>query len=146
MTQIADYVAEFKTKAENSAATRRFTDDELEVLYTVAYGTYQQGQYRRAASHFAQLAMYRPTSARFLKGQGASQFMARMYPQASVTYSFLVLLHPGDAEALCMYGHCMLMLGRKDAAYPALRRAVDQQDGSAEFRSRAKALLELIAD
>ena len=145
MTQIAEHVAEFKAKAENSPATRRFTDDELEVLYPVAYGTYQQGQYRRAASHFAQLTLYRPTSARFLKGQGASQFMARLYPQSAATYSFLVLLHPTDVEALCMYGHCMLMLGRKDAAHSALRRAVAQKGGPAEFRKRAKALLELIA-
>jgi predicted Zn-dependent protease len=145
MTQIADHVAEFKAMAENLPATRRFSDADLETLYAIAYASYQQGRYARAASHFGQLTVYRPTSARFLKGQAASQFMARMYQEAAATYAFTLLLHPTDVEALCMYAHSLLLTGRKEAAVDALHRALAVEGGAVEFRNRAKALLELVA-
>jgi type III secretion system low calcium response chaperone LcrH/SycD len=145
MTHLSDYVAEFKAKAENLPAARRFDDADLETIYTVAYGIYQKGDYRKALTHFAFLTLYRPTSARYLKGLGASQFMARQYAAAAGTYAFVLLIQPHDAETLCMYGHAKLLLGERKEANDALAQAARLRDGPSEFIDRAEALLELIA-
>ena len=146
MTQLSDHVAEFKAKAENLPGARRFDDADLEMIYTVAYGIYQKGDYRRAVTHFSFLTLYRPTSVRYLKGLGASQFMAREYTAAAGTYAFLLLIHPRDAETLCMYGHAKLLLGEREEANQALAQAARLRRGPAEFIERADALLELLAD
>lgn len=145
MTQLSDHVAEFKAKAEDLPAARRFDDTDLETIYTVAYGIYQQGDYRKALAHFSFLTLYRPTSVRYLKGLGASQFMAREYTAAAGTYAFLLLIHPRDAETLCMYGHAKLLLGERKEANDALAQAARLRHGATEFIDRAEALLELIA-
>jgi Flp pilus assembly protein TadD len=146
MTQLSDYVAEFKAKAENSPATRRFDDTDLEAIYAVAYGIYQKGDYLKALSHFSFLTLYRPTSARYLKGLGASQFMARQYTAAAGTYAFLLLVQTPDAETLCMYGHALLLLGEREQANKVLARAARLRHGADEFVERAEALLELLVD
>ena len=146
MTQLSDHVAEFKAKAENLPGARRFDDADLEMIYTVAYGIYQKGDYRRAVTHFSFLTLYRPTSPRYLKGLGASQFMVRQYAAAAATYAFLLLIHPRDAETLCMYGHAKLLLGEREEANQALAQAARLRRGPAEFIERADALLELLAD
>ena len=146
MTSLTDCVADFQARTEQLPAARRFTDAELEALYAVAFASYRQGRYGRAASQFGHLALYRPTSARFLKGQGASQFMAMQYAQSAATYAFLILLRADDADALCLYGHSLLMLGDKDGARRPLRQAATLAGAPGEFRRRARALLELIAE
>jgi type III secretion system low calcium response chaperone LcrH/SycD len=146
MMQLTDHVAEFKAKAEALPAARRFDDADLETIYTLAYGIYQKGDYARALTHFRFLTLYRPTSVRYLKGLGASQFMAREYAAAAGTYSFLLLIHPRDAETLCMYGHAKLLLGERAEANQALEQAARLRHCRAEFVERAEALLELIAD
>jgi len=144
MTTTAQAVADLKSGLENTSAAKRFSDADLEAVYALAYGVYKQGQYEKAASQFGFLTLYRPTNARFLKGLGACQFVQRAYAQAAGTYSFLVMLHPEDAEAVCLWGHALLLTGDKTRARLALARAIELPGASEATHARAKALLALL--
>ncbi|MQA40733.1 tetratricopeptide repeat protein [Rugamonas aquatica] len=141
MSASANAVAALRAGVAASAAASRYSDGELELIYGLAYRSYQQGDFAQAARYFSYLTLYRPTDERFLKGLGGSQFMGRLFSQALGSYAFLVLLDPQDAEALCMHGYSLLMLGERQQARAALARAAGLGGGLAPFARKAAALL-----
>lgn len=141
MAQLSDPVAALRAGVAASAAVRRFNDGELALLHGLAYRLYQEGDYLQAARYFSYLTLYRPLNETFLKGLGASQFMARHYEQAAATYAFVLQLVPQDSENFCMYGHSLLLLGDYAAAAAALQVA-SQHEGP--YAARASALIELM--
>ncbi len=145
MTPFERAVAEFKAAVADAPAMRRFDDADLERVYAIAYRLFGQGRFDRAASHFGFLTLYRPASPRFLKGLGASQFMARDFERAAGTWALLVLLEPVDAEAAYLFGRAMLMLGEGRYAEAAFLRAIELGGDGSRFAERARAMLELIA-
>ncbi len=145
MTAFERAVAEFKAAVAGTPAVHRFDDADLERVYAIAYRLFDQGRFGKAASHFGFLTLYRPASPRFLKGLGASQFMARDMEQAAATWALLVLLEPADAEAAYLFGRAMLMLGEGRYAEAAFRRAIELGGTGSPIAERARAMLELIA-
>ena len=130
---------------ENVAPTGLLTSEELNVLHRVAHALYTQGLYADAVRYFWFLALHAPTDIRYLKGLGASLFMAKRFGEAVVTYSFLTVLAPRDTEVQCMCGHALLMNGELEDARDCLEYAAQLPGGKPEFTARAKALLELLA-
>ncbi|THF57276.1 tetratricopeptide repeat protein [Pseudothauera rhizosphaerae] len=145
MTAIPEAITAFQAEFAGTDVARRFTDDELELIYSLAYNLYTQGKYEEAVRYFSFLTVYRPTSTRFLKGLGAAQFMGKRYVEATATYSFVILLDPADAEALCLNGQALLMSGELEDARACLEFATQVPGGKPEFAAKAKALLELIS-
>ncbi len=119
--------------------------EELNVLHRVGHALYTQGLYDDAVRYFWFLSLHAPNDARYLKGMSASLFMAKRFGEAVVTYSFLTVLAPRDAEVQCMCGHALLMNGDLQDARACLEYAARLPNGKPEFVGRAKALLELIA-
>ena len=144
MTTTTELLADFEARHARSPAASRYTDAELEILYAMVHGLYQQGNFEKAASFFSVLTLYRPTSVRFLKGLAASRFMSRSFEAAVSTYAFLVMLQPHDLEAQCMYGNSLLMAGELGEARKVLRGVAAAEEGDLKFKDRAKALLALI--
>ncbi len=144
MNNLASAPTERPIRERNRDVTLLSTE-ELDVLHRVGHGLYTQGLYDDAARYFWFLSLYAPSDTRYLKGMGASLFMAKRFGEAVVTYSFLTMLAPRDAEVQCMCGHALLMNGELQDARVCLEYAVRLPNGKPEFVSRAKALLELIA-
>jgi len=143
MNAFVDPVEEFKAACAGLDAAHRFTDAELEVVYSLAFNLYSSGRYLEALKYFQFLSLYRPVKARFLKGLAACQYMSQQYQEASTTSSLLVLLDPNDAEALFLNGQALLMTGETEDAKLCLQHAASLPGDKGP--ERAKALLELIA-
>jgi Flp pilus assembly protein TadD len=124
-------------------ATIAFSSEELNVMHRWAHAFYTQGAYQDAARYYWFLAQLAPRETTYLKGLGASQFMARRFDEAADTYSLLTLLARRDAEAHCLCGHSLLMLGEHTDARNFLEHAC-RLPGKPEFSAKARALLALI--
>jgi tetratricopeptide (TPR) repeat protein len=135
----------FQAAVARAPAARRFTDAQLEAVYAIAHRLFEHGRYERAARHFGFLTLYRPASARFLKGLGASQFMERDFDRAAATWALLVLLEPEDAEAAYLFARAALMRGEGAHADAALARAIELAEPGSPVAEHAHALLALIS-
>ena len=122
---------------------RVFSGEELSVLHRWAHAFYTQGLYEEAARYFWFLSISAPGETTYLKGLGACQFMARRFEEAADTYSLLTLLALRDAEAHCLCGHSLLMLGELADARGFLGQAC-RLPGKPEFSAKARALLTLL--
>jgi Flp pilus assembly protein TadD len=145
MTPFERAVVEFKDAVARTPAMRRFDDADLEFVYAIAHRLFDRGHFDRAARHFGFLTLYRPADSRFLKGLGASQFMARDIEHAAATWALLVLLEPADADAAYLFGRAMLMLGEGRYAEAAFLRAIELGGAESPLAVRARAMLDLIA-
>jgi Flp pilus assembly protein TadD len=128
----------------NTSTAYRLGQEQLDALHRIADSTYQQGKFEEAARFFWFTWLHAPTDARYLKGLGASLFMGHAFEPAAVAYGCLLQIAPLDAEANCMYGHTLLMLGKRDDARRYLQIALKLPNGAADFHVRANALLDLI--
>lgn len=143
MNDLAKSAATIVLEQDHASSATRFSSQELEVLYGLAYRFYVQARYEDAVECFLLMCALSPTSQRYIKGLAASQFMAGRYADAVGSYSYLLMFAPMDVEALCMCGHALLLRGRLDEAQDCLQHASRLKDGSPEFAARARALLEL---
>jgi type III secretion system low calcium response chaperone LcrH/SycD len=141
--QASPAIEQFKAAAANLAASKRFSDGDLEAVYAHAYNVFGQQQYAKALQMFAFLTMYRPASAKYRKGLAACQKMLGAYADAEQSYSFLLLLDPNDPEPPLGCAECLIRLGNVKDAVLTLKGAIAlaKNAGRADLQSRAEALL-----
>jgi type III secretion system low calcium response chaperone LcrH/SycD len=141
-------IAQFKAGANELAASKRFTDSDLEAVYAHAFNLYQQRQFEQALQIFAFLTTYRPASAKYRKGLAACQKMLGAYVEAEQSYTFLLLLDPNDPEPALACGECLIRLGNVVDARVTLKGAIDlaKNAGRLDIQHRAEALLSAIQE
>src|ERR1700691_1930961 len=145
MSTVAPAAAQHAARSENPGIAEILSAEELNLLHRLAHALYSRGAYDDAVRYFLFLCLHAPADTRYLKGLGASLFMAKRFGEAVVTYSFLTVLAPRDAEVQCLCGHALLMNGELEDARACLEFAARICGGKPEFTGRAKALLELIS-
>ncbi len=144
MSNVAPAAAARAAAPETVLAAGLFSTEEMNVLHRLAYSLYTRGAYDDAVRYFWFLSLHAPRDTRYLKGLGASLFMAKRFSEAAATYALLLHLAPLDPEVLCMSGHALLMQGMLKDARACLELAAALSGEKSEFAARAKALLELI--
>jgi|GEM_PF-2491319 len=139
----ATSVAERAAPRGTADVANIFSTEELNILHRLAHTLYTQGLYDDSTRYFWFLSLHAPTDKRYLKGLGASQFMAKRFGEAVITYSYLAAFAPQDPEVHCMCGHSLLMQGDLADARKCLELAA-ALPGKSPFTERANALLELM--
>lgn len=130
----------------------RFSDEELDVVYAMAFHALTQAQYLQALRYFAFLTLYRPTGVDYLAGLALSQQHLHQYTAAIGTNTLLELLYPATAAAAAAslrVAECQLAQEHRDAARLTLELSVTayaEVAGAAPSLARASALLELISN
>lgn len=90
----------------NLPSSQRFTDDELEYIYTIGHAYYKQGRFEKARDFFSFLKVYRPVDLRYLKALASAQQMCRQLQDAIHTYSLLFALDKNDHEVIERLNYC----------------------------------------
>ncbi len=98
------------TELRNLPSSQRFTNDELEYIYTIGHAYYQQSQFEKARDFFSFLRIYSPVNLRYLKALAAAQQMCGQLQDAIDTYSFLIVLDENDPEIIERRNNCKLAL------------------------------------
>ncbi|NMK47572.1 SycD/LcrH family type III secretion system chaperone [Achromobacter sp. Bel] len=126
--------------------SQRFTADQLEVIYALAYAHVTQRQYAQALPMFAFLSQYGPTRKHYLAGLALCLQMQARYDEAIRIYSLIGTLFPVTPEAVLRVAECQLALADVPAAQASLRMVAEyaQADAAhAALGERARSLLAL---
>ena len=119
--------------------------DELEALYSVGLGQYNQARWDEAQKVFGQLVTLRHGEPRYLNALAATHQMRGEHAKAVHYYGLSQLLAPKDPAPTFHTAHS---LGLVDDAVEALQivlRQCDGDTGKAALAQRAQALLDLVS-
>ena len=122
--------------------------DELEALYSVGLGQYNQARWDEAQKVFGQLVTLRHGEPRYLNALAATHQMRGEHAKAVHYYGLSQLLAPKDPAPTFHTAHSLLALGLVDDAVEALQidlRQCDGDTGKAALAQRAQALLDLVS-
>lgn len=127
-------------------SSQRFTAEQLEVIYALAYAQVTQGKYAEALPMFSILAVYGPTRKHYLMGLALCLQMCARYEEAIRIYSTVGTLFPEGPEASLGVAECLLALGLTAEAAEELdmvQRYIAESGQYPEARARAQALSDL---
>jgi type III secretion system low calcium response chaperone LcrH/SycD len=124
--------------------SQRFTADQLEVIYALAYAHVTQRQYAQALRMFAFLSLYGPTRKHYLAGLALCLQMQARYDEAIRIYSLIETLFPVAPDAMLRVAECQLALADAPAARTSLQMVADYAQANAAdsaLGERARSLL-----
>ena len=120
-------------------------DGELEVLYGIAYGEFEQGKFAEAERTFGVLSFFDHKDDRFWLGLGASRQRQKKLPEAVAAYSMAAGMGSSNPLLPLSAAECYLALGLRAEALDALEAAIEWADNAEQpdrIVTRVAALLE----
>lgn len=121
--------------------------DELEALYAMGLGYYQQARYAEAMKVFARLVAFSHAEPRYLNALAAAQQMLGRHEQAIHYWGVSQLLDSSDPVPTFHTAESLLALGHVDDALDALdlvQRQCRRQQRHPALLARAEALQALV--
>jgi type III secretion system low calcium response chaperone LcrH/SycD len=133
---------------EGLPSSKRFTREQLEAVYALAYAHLAQGQYAQALPMLAFLAQYAPTRRQYLYGLALSLQMLDHLDAAIGMYSLCALLYPESHEAVQRIAQCHVSAGRPEAARLSLNDLLEEAraTGDASLEDKVRGMLDRIQD
>ena len=96
------------------------TNDELEAVYSLAYGYYQTGKFEEAQKLFQFLVLFDHLNAKFWFGLGAVQQAEKNFKDAVVSYGYCSFLKLDNPKPQLHAAECFLAMGDRRSAASAL--------------------------
>jgi type III secretion system low calcium response chaperone LcrH/SycD len=126
------------------------TNDELEAVYSLAFGYYRTGKYDDALKLFKFLVLFDHLNAKFWLGLGAVQQVLKDFQGAVASYGYCSFLKLDDPRPQLHAAECFLAMGDKRNAASALE-ALDEYcprdtDVGREYRAKAAKLREMVGE
>ncbi len=130
-----------RTGLDALPSSKRFTPEQLEVLYALGYAHMQQQQWRQGLNLFAFLSQYGPTRRHYLAGLAQCLRMAERYEEAINIWTLILVLFPDNLSPSLHIAQCQLAMGDAAAAQQTLRQLAAALEDSDPLKVRAGALL-----
>ncbi|MBQ2632158.1 MAG: SycD/LcrH family type III secretion system chaperone [Kiritimatiellae bacterium] len=126
------------------------TNDELEAVYSLAFGYYRTGKYDDALKLFKFLVLFDHLNAKFWLGLGAVQQVLKDFQGAVASYGYCSFLKLDDPRPQLHAAECFLAMGDKRNAASSLE-ALDEYcprdtDVGREYRAKAAKLREMVGE
>ena len=126
------------------------SNEELEAVYSLAYGYYRTGKYDEALKLFQFLVLFDHLNAKFWMGLGAVQQVLKDYQNAVVSYGYCSFLKLDNPKPQLHAAECFLAMGDKRNAASSLEALNEycptDTDVGREYRAKAAKLRELIGE
>ena len=142
-----------KTLIQEQATLKQLkgvTNDELEAVYSLAFGYYQTGKYDEAHKLFQFLVLFDHLNAKYWFGLGATQQALKDYQNAAVSYGYCSFLKLDNPKPQLHAAECFLALGDKRSAASALEALNEycpkDTDIGREYRAKAAKLREVVGE
>ncbi len=116
-----------------------FTAEDLSVLYNLAHGLYQNGDYEKASEIFQQLTFSKPFEPKHWVGLASVLQMQKNYQNALQAWTMAAMML-GTAEPHFHAAECLISLGDKTQAQKALIEAEKRLDETSTLRSKIEVL------
>ena len=132
---------------ESLDSSRRFTTEQLEIIYALGYAHIAQAQYGQALPIFAFLAQYGPTKRHYIYGLALCLQMEKRLEEAINIYSLCATLFPDCIEATQRIAQCQVSADDHVAARMTLSRLLRyaQASGDNDLIKNTQAMLSRVA-
>jgi len=148
--KIADAVKSLATDGSTLKQLKGISNDELEAVYSLAFGYYRTGKFDEALKLFQFLVLFDHLNAKYWFGQGATQQALKDYQNAAVSYGYCSFLKLDNPKPQLHAAECFLALGDKRNAASSLEAleayCPKDTDIGREYRAKAAKLRELVGE
>ena len=124
--------------------SQRFTTEEREVIYRLAYSALKAGQTGTARRYFEWLVVYAGAEPRHWRGLAACAQAGGEPGQALLYWSMVTLLEPGALDATLQAGRCQVQLGELQQALATFDLVRRHAPAGAPLRQQAEQMLALL--
>lgn len=145
---LIDSIRELQFRFSQSDIAKRFSDEQIELIYSVGHGLFMQGKFEKALNVFKLVMLYRPIDSRYTEAYATTlKRMGRFeeaIPVFAAAFVFGDLLQPMPAIHIA---ECLAALGRTDESECLVRPLLDFADVNAAYgdiRERAETLLVML--
>lgn len=106
---------DLKNRLAQIPGPARFTEEQIEVVYAIAFANFQQGKTETALGIFEVLMIYRPTDARIMLAYAICCKKLMRFDVAIPAFVAAAFLDPGDVTASVHLAECFAALGDKQS-------------------------------
>ncbi len=142
-----DGIRLLKEKLSRLPAFERFSDEQIEIIYGIAYAMFNQGKLEAAHGLFETLVIYRPTDPRIMLAYGVCCKKMLRFDAAIPALMAAFFCNPEDLTAAIHLSECLAVIGKHDDCKKILDPLIDvaQLDGRFDsIQRRAKTLREML--
>lgn len=109
-----------------------FTEEDIDLLYKLAYGLYEVGDYLKSKDIFQRLVIAVPLEKKFWEGLGSSCLMSKNYFEALNAWSMVTLLDDENPTAYFHAAESLFSLNEIEEAKKALHAAKSRLSESSD--------------
>ena len=123
-------------------SSRRFSSEQLEVIYSLAYGHVMQKQYAQALPIFMLLTQYGPTYHHYWSGLGLCLQALQRHGEAIYIYSLMLIMFPDNLEPALRMAESEFAMGDVESAQHRLQTLLIATQDQPELQARVSGLLQ----
>jgi type III secretion system low calcium response chaperone LcrH/SycD len=146
MTEL-DSIQTLREKIADLPSSKRFTDEQIEIIYGIGHALYMQGKFDNACGVFQMMLIYRPLDSRILSAFALCCKRLSRFEAAIPAYSAALALDPSNLSLAVHMAECLAALGKREQSLrllnPLIKLAVLDQSYDA-LRKRAEMLRDLL--
>ena len=109
-----------KIEAEEPISPKKLSQEDVELLYAMAFGLYEGGDYTGAKPLFRQLVVSKPLTQKHWVGLASTLQMEKNYEEALTAWSMAALMERNDPSPHFHAAECLFSMGQTDEARKAL--------------------------
>ena len=148
--KIANSVKVLIEKGATLKQLKGVTNEELEAVYSLAFGYYRTGKYEEALKLFQFLVLFDQLNQKYWLGLGAAQQVLKDYQNAVASYGYCSFLNLDNPKPQLHAAECFLAMGDRRNAASSLE-ALDaycpkDTDIGREYRAKAAKLREAVGE
>lgn len=148
-TELADLpgLRDLKERLAKIPGPARFTDEQIDVIYAIAFANFQQGKTETAIGIFEVLMLYRPADARIMLAYAICCKKMMRFEVAIPAFVAATFLNPDELTASVHLAECFAAVGDKqscESLVVPLSQLVELDDKYALLKKRVDLLRSMI--
>lgn len=145
---LRDSLRDLNERFSHSELATRFSNEQIEVIYSVGHGLFMQGKFEQALNVFKLIMLYRPLDARNMEAYATTLKRLGRFEEAIPVF-MAAMLYGEMAQPMpaVHIAECLAALGRSQESESLLRPVLDlaeMNEAYGDVRNRAETLLALL--
>jgi tetratricopeptide (TPR) repeat protein len=140
-------IDQLKEKIACLPSCSRFSNDQIEIIYSIGHSTYIQGKIDIACGVFQLLLLYRPLDARILCAFGICCKRLGRFEEGITAFSAALTLEPTKLNYYMHLAECLSAAGMNNESLEVLEPLIDISSLTDSYKSvhnRAKTMREML--
>jgi Flp pilus assembly protein TadD len=145
---LRDSLLELREQFSKSELANRFSDEQIELIYSIGHSFFMQGKFEQALNVFKLIMLYRPLDARNIEAYATTLKRMGRFEEAIPVYMAAMMYGELAQPMPAMHiAECLAALGRTAESEKLLMPVIDMakvDEAYAEVRGRAESLLGML--